>query len=167
MSEREQGNAAAVELSCPVLCDPAGKDPIRAELYGTDSLESHARQLAAHSAAAVIRPGWPLLGQFLENSRALVRAHQRIKEAYGRGETMASDAEWLLDNFYIIADVLAEVHVDLPRGYYKLLPKLTTGPLADLPRVYALALEFVAHCDSSLDETHLTGFVVRMARPDR
>src|SRR5439155_5640797 len=70
-----------------------------------------------------------------------------------------ADAEWLLDNFHIVADALREVHTDLPRGYYKLLPKLVNGPLAGFPRVYALALELIAHCDSCLDETNITRFV--------
>ena len=48
---------------------------------------------------------------------------------------------------------------DLPRGYYKKLPKLANGPLAGYPRVFALALEIIAHTDSSLDEAHITRFV--------
>src|SRR5262249_5298546 len=69
------------------------------------------------------------------------------------------DAEWLLDNFHIIEETLREVRQDLPRGYYRKLPKLADGPLAGLPRVYALSAELIAHTDSALDETNITRFV--------
>src|SRR5207302_5556044 len=85
--------------------------------------------------------------------------HRFISEAYRRGDSFGADAEWLLDNFHIIADALAEIRTDMPSGYYKRLPKLTSGLLAGFPRVYALALELIAHCDSCLDETIITHFV--------
>jgi cyclic beta-1,2-glucan synthetase len=142
-----------------LLPEPHGPEPLRAELFGLEHLEAHARFLAAHARAARVTPGEPLIQRFFVNSRALVRAHRAIAEAYKCQETFGSDAEWLLDNFHIVADALAEVRTDLPGGYYKLLPKLIAGPLTGFPRVYALTLELVAHCDSCLDETHLTRFV--------
>ena len=63
------------------------------------------------------------------------------------------DAEWLVDNFYIIEDSLREVRRDLRPGYDEQLPKLAALPLGGYPRVYALALALVAHTDSELDET--------------
>jgi cyclic beta-1,2-glucan synthetase len=108
---------------------------------------------------APVVKGRPLLGRFAENRQALIRAHRQIAEAYQRKEISGSDAEWLLDNFHIVADTLEEIQTDLPRGYYQLLPKLAEGPLAGLPRIYALALELISHCDSCLDETNITHFV--------
>src|SRR5262249_48907595 len=61
--------------------------------------------------------------------------------------------------FYIVEEVLREVRHDLPRGYYKKLPKLATSALAGYPRVYALALALIAHTDSNLDDAHITRFV--------
>jgi cyclic beta-1,2-glucan synthetase len=136
-----------------------GNEPIRAELFGCEHLETHARRLAEAATVARVTAGQPLLSRFRRNSRALVRAHRFIGEAYRRGERFGSDAEWLLDNFHIISDALAEIRTDLPHGYYKLLPKLASGPLAGFPRVYALAWELVAHCDSCLDEANITCFV--------
>ena len=136
-----------------------GDQPIRAELFGSERLERHARQLATLAQVARVTAGQPLLSRFRQNSRALFRAHRSISEAYRRGERFGSEAEWLLDNFHIISDVLAEIRTDLPRGYYKLLPKLASAPMAGFPRVYALALELVAHCDSCLDEANISRFV--------
>jgi cyclic beta-1,2-glucan synthetase len=137
----------------------AGGIPLRAELYGLDRLEAHARRLAGAAAATVV-PGRPLLRHVAASGRALVAAHRAIADAYRRGAKFGAEAEWLLDNFHVIADALREVQTDMPAGYYRLLPKLGGGPLAGLPRVHALALDLIAHTDSSLDEANVTRYVL-------
>jgi cyclic beta-1,2-glucan synthetase len=139
--------------------DVHGAEPVRAELFGLDRLEAHARQLAARTRVAPVTPGRPLLRRFLKNRRALLLAHHEISTAYRRGETFGADADWLLDNFHIVSEALHEIRIDLPGGYYRLLPKVNGGPLDGLPRVYAVGLELVAHCDSCLDEGQITRFV--------
>ena len=98
----------------------------------------------------------PLLAQFVENADILNQVHDRLTS---HGDQHGIDAEWLIDNFHIIEDSLREVRRDLPPGYDALLPKLVVAPLVGYPRVYALALELVAHTDSELDETRITRFV--------
>ncbi|HLJ92161.1 MAG TPA: glucoamylase family protein [Gemmataceae bacterium] len=157
-----QPSVAEVPTPAPVAAlfpHPHGNEPIRAELFGAEHLDTHARQLASCAAVAPVVAGQALLARFRRNSRALRAAHRFISEAYRRGESFGSDAEWLLDNFHIVSDALNEVRTDLPRGYYRLLPKLASGPLTGFPRVYALALELIAHCDSCLDEANITRFV--------
>src|SRR5262245_4960389 len=112
-------------------------EPIRADLYGLDHLQTRARDLAQASAVTVgPTAGHPLLRRFVENGRHLVAAHEWITELTRRKESITPDAEWLLDNFHIVEDTLREIRVDLPRGYYRKLPKLSDGPLAGYPRVY-------------------------------
>ena len=161
MSSSEPGTAAAVSAAAPThfFNDPHGHEPVRAELFGLDRLEAHARQLAAQTREAPVVPGRPLLRRFMVNRRCLVAAHREITAGYRRQEAFGPDAEWLLDNFHIVSEALFEIRTDLPRGYYQLLPKIAGGPLDGLPRVYAVALELVAHCDSCLDEGHITRFV--------
>ena len=152
--------ASSATSSVRLFADLARREPIRGELFGQERLEAHARELA--QAARVTRreaPGDPLLRRFLDNGAELTRAYQRIVEATRRRESITSDAEWLLDNFHIIEDTLREVRHDLPRGYYRQLPKLADGPFRGLPRVYALSVQLLAHTDSSLDEAILLHFV--------
>ena len=134
-----------------LFLDPRGDEPIRAELFGLERLEAQARQLAIYCQDAQVVPGHPLLWSFRHNRKALIEAHRLISEAYRRKEAFGADAEWLLDNFYIVSDALNEIGTDLPSGYNNLLPKITHGPLAGYPRVYALALDLIAHSDSCLD----------------
>ena len=140
--------------------DISGNDPIRAELYGLEHLQTHARQLAQSSEIIPkTTAGHPLLRRFVQNGRRLVAAHAWISALTRRQESITPDAEWLLDNFHIVEDTLREIRVDLPHGYYRKLPKLAHGLFVGYPRVYTLALELIAHTDSSLDETNITRFV--------
>ncbi|MBV9126260.1 MAG: glycosyl transferase family 36, partial [Planctomycetes bacterium] len=99
------------------------------------------------------------LPRFEENSRFLTAAYQAIGQVVRQGRTITPDAEWLIDNFYVVQEQLREIRQDLPRRYFLELPKLATGPLAGNPRVYALALELIAHTDSALDQEALLRFV--------
>jgi cyclic beta-1,2-glucan synthetase len=158
---------AAVELTTPTRESPGyplfddldGDKPIRAELFGLDRLGAHAQALGDSMKSVTVERGRPLLARFLHNARSLRLAHQTISLAYREREPLGHDADWLLDNYHIISDALAEVHTDLPQGYYRWLPKLSAGHWAGLPRVYILAMELLAHSDSSLDETHLSKFI--------
>jgi ATP-binding protein involved in chromosome partitioning len=85
-----------------------------------------------------------------EDDRLLRSAHALIRIASHSQETLTTDAEWLLDNFFVVEDVLREVKRDLPAGYYNKLPRLTVGPLAGFPRILALAAGLIAHTDASL-----------------
>jgi len=138
---------------------PSNDEPIRGELLGPGLLETRARQIAADSAVVDQGTGPGLLERFERNSHDLFATHRRITECYARRESLTGEAEWLFDNFHIVRDALREIRTDLPHGYYHNLPKLAGGPLRGWPRVYRLALELVAHTDSTLDEHNLTLFV--------
>src|SRR5437868_1950505 len=135
-----------------LFVEPEGEIPIRAELYGLEHLETLARELAAAFPVSRKRGSPILLRRFEQNSRFLKHAFHRIAVTGIPKEVISSDAEWILDNYYVIDEVLREVRHDLPRGFYKELPKLEAGPFAGYPRIYALALTLIAHTDSNLDE---------------
>ena len=64
-----------------------------------------------------------------------------------------------MDSFHIVDEQIREIKDDLPPGYYRLLPKLTDGPLQGYPRVSGIAWALVAHTDSAFDIQKLTRFV--------
>jgi cyclic beta-1,2-glucan synthetase len=136
-----------------------GREPIRAELFGPESMEAFIRELAA--CAVTSRSGSipPLPTRFADNGRVLGDAVRRFQERTKRPPPLTAEAEWLLDNWYVLQEVLRDVRRDLPQGYYRQLPRVAEGPLAGYPRVYALALTLVAHTDSALDEEHLSRIV--------
>ena len=115
--------AAAPEVAephpIPVL-DWKGDAPIRVELCSPTQFRQP-RPSSGHSDAAVgrraPRPALAARGCTANNGRVLrARLPRRVAVAAARQEPLTPDAEWLLDNFHIIEDVLREVRTDLPRG---------------------------------------------------
>ena len=140
------------------LRDP--EEPIRSELFSVERLEQHAESLAAAQRIAK-RPtlGTPLATRLRDNGRVLLAAYRTIGAAIREERAITPAAEWLVDNFHIAEEQIREIRDDLPRGFYRQLPKLAEGPLAGYPRVFGLAWAYVAHTDSRFDPETLSRFV--------
>ena len=89
----------------------------------------------------------------------LLGAYRAIAAAIREDRAITPAAEWLVDNFHVVEDQIREIRDDLPRGFYRQLPKLSEGPLEGYPRVLGLAWAFVAHTDSRFDPQTLCRFV--------
>src|SRR6266550_5726375 len=137
-----------------------GDLPIRDELYSIERLEQFAVTLAAeHKIAEKPRRVNLLLPRLEENSRALVAAYGALAESIRREHVISPAAEWLVDNFHIVEDQVREIREDLPKSYYRELPKLADGPFRNYPRIYAFAVALIAHTDSHLDTETLRRFI--------
>ena len=133
--------------------------PIRGELLGAEQLSERIAALArgqrltsTHHRRAL------LLARLTETGRILEVAHARLA-AIAREDADGTDVgpagDWLLDNFHVIREHILEVHESLPRGYYRELPELESGPLAGYPRVYELAITLVSHTEARVDEENI------------
>ena len=142
-------------------------EPIRAELFSPDRLESHAETLAAAQAVADER--WPaadLPGRSRDNGEKLVGCYHLIAEAARQDRAITPAGEWLLDNFHVVEEQGRELDRGLTPRYCAALPRLAGGPLAGFPRAYGLAWAFVAHTDSRFDAGLLRRFVKAYQRVD-
>ncbi|NJO81724.1 MAG: hypothetical protein HC828_02435 [Blastochloris sp.] len=127
--------------------------PLRSDLLSATQLDAHARTLAAEhrDAAPRLGIGDPLRAALGRDQRRLTAVYQILGEDIRQRIPLSPAAEWLLDNFHVVSDQIRAIKHDLPRGYYRQLPKLRRGSLAGLPRVYAIALELIAHSDGRVD----------------
>ncbi len=144
--------------------------PIRGELLGADRLGEHARALARRQ--RVRPPGKgrrkvPLLERLEETYDILLEARETLGQAADDGIDVSPAGEWLLDNFYTVEEHIREIRATLPRGYYRELPELATGPLARFPRVYEIAIELIAHTEGHLDLGNTELFVREYQRVTR
>ena len=135
--------------------------PLRDELLSIERLEERAKSLAARftvdpSPRRLSRSVFP---RFRDNARVLNRAYRTLAQDVHRGEFVTPAGEWLLDNFHLVASELLDVRRNLPRGYYRQLPKLALRELAGNARVYALAVELIRHSDSRLERHQLVRFL--------
>jgi cyclic beta-1,2-glucan synthetase len=135
--------------------------PLRDELLNIERLEERAKALAARLTVdpAARRDARDPFPRFDDNARVLREAYLSMAEDVHRGEFVTPAAEWLLDNYHLVASEIRDVRQNLPRGYYRELPKLATRELAGHARVYALAVELIRHSDSRLDRQQLVRFL--------
>jgi cyclic beta-1,2-glucan synthetase len=134
-------------------------EPIRAELFSVERLEEFARAFAAEHRVVKKKGRAQLLGRLEDNGRTLVAAYRNLVDAVRQGDAISPAAEWLLDNFHIVEEQLREIREDLPKSYYRELPKLADRDLVGYPRIYAVALALIAHTDSRLDLATLVRFI--------
>ena len=135
-------------------------DPVREELFSVERLEEHARSLAAAQPVTWrAASGDPLGDRLTENGAVLLDAYRGLVAAINAGQAVTPAAEWLLDNYHLVEKQTREIRSDLPKGYYKQLPKLADGPFAGYPRVFGMAWAFVAHTDSRFDPKMLQRYV--------
>jgi cyclic beta-1,2-glucan glucanotransferase len=142
----------------PPWSDPS---PVRAELLSAERLEQHAIALAAAQGITSKPLRVPPLRRRLdENAKALLAAYRAGAREIAEGREEVPAAEWLLDNYHLIEAQIREIRTDLPDGYYRLLPKLESGPFTGYPRVFGIAWAFIAHTDSHFDPEILCRFLV-------
>ncbi len=124
------------------------------------SWEVEARTLAG-SQPAVERPElWT--APFFSPSRlaaALEQARERLASVTQDDTALEKPAEWFLDNYYLVRRVARQVAQELPRGFVRHLPRLSSGPGKGLPRVYWLSTELVARTGLAFDKALLGRFV--------
>jgi cyclic beta-1,2-glucan synthetase len=133
---------------------------LRAELFSIERLEQHAGSLAAAQPITQRRGARHSLSVRLgQNEAVLLASYRTIAAAASEGRPITPAAEWLLDNYHVIEEQIREIREDLPPKFYRLLPKLASGPFAGYPRVFGIAWAFIAHTDSHFDPDSLRRFV--------
>ena len=134
--------------------------PIRAELFGLERLEQHARSLARAQTPGRAGRSTPRLPRRLKDNYTVLCANfLLLAEAAKTSKVITSAGEWFLDNFHIVEEQTRQAQRDLPPGFYRELPPLADGPLAGAPRVYGIAWALLAHTDSVLDRDKLLRFL--------
>ena len=82
----------------------------------------------------------------------MLRAAYRTLADDVRPDSSSSPAaDWLLDNFHLVAAEISDIRRNLPRTYSRTLPTLASREHAGHARVYAMAVELIRHSDSRLD----------------
>ena len=98
-----------------VRSKPTFDEPILAELFSVERLEQHARTLAAAQLVTGSSHGgrdlWPRIA---ENGRVLLASYRELARAIKDERAITPAAEWLVDNFHIVAEPLREIRDDLP-----------------------------------------------------
>jgi cyclic beta-1,2-glucan synthetase len=143
------------------------EEPIRAELFSAERMETHAQSLAAAQRVKALTGGSAeLCARSRDNARTLRDCYAATAETAREKRTITPAAEWLLDNFHIVEEQLRQLDRELTSRYCHSLPPLADGPLSGLPRAYGVAWAIVAHTDSRFDAQILRRFLIAYQRAD-
>jgi len=123
-------------------------------------IEASASQLAGrHAVSKYPQEGIPLLDRLGDVELVLRQAYEYFLWVSETQGAPSYAAEWLLDNFHVVQQAVRQIREDMPAGYYRRLPKLTSANLRDFPRIYALACALIRYDDGRLDLDHVIRFV--------
>jgi cyclic beta-1,2-glucan synthetase len=86
-------------------------------------------------------------------------AYRTLADDVRTGQFVVPAADWLLDNFHLIAAEISGIRRNLPRTYSRTLPALASREHAGQARIYAIAVELIRHSDSRLDRQQLVQFL--------
>jgi cellobiose phosphorylase len=132
---------------------------LRAELFCAEQMADHGIQLAQQHRLSAETASDALLDRLAENAGLLASGCQVMTAAALSNQRATPAAEWLLDNFYLVEEQIRTAKKHLPKGYCRELPGLANGPSRNLPRIYDIALETIAHGDARVDSDSLGRFV--------
>lgn len=128
-------------------------------LNGEDLL-SHAEEIARSNASqGTSQPKRSLLPRVKQNMKFLEQAYHEIADYSSRTQDSVPATEWLLDNYYSLKDLRAEIQNSLPEKFERQLPRMSSGDFAGYPRIYGLLIELIEHTDSQLQSDTLRAFV--------
>ena len=130
---------------------PGGK-----EYFSLDQLRECGRLLAECETGKPLAQRHTLLHQRLENNRATIGDVYRSSLAASEsGDLTPPAAEWLLDNYLLIAESAAQVRRDLPPRFYGQLPVVQAQGGA-VPRVMQVTLHCAQHSHFEVTQARLT-----------
>ena len=138
---------------------------IRREVFSPEHLEQFAEKLAIeHITSPALANNRLLRKRLDDNEQQLRLAYLAISKAIGDGFEMPPAADWVVDNYFIAEEQIRAISNNLPHTYYRELPKLGRGPLRGFPRVYGIALAYIAHTDSYFNPQMIERFILAYQR---
>src|SRR5665648_846122 len=133
---------------------------IREASLTVEELEKHARNIALEHSVSSKKNilHWPLTR--MNDSYSFIRqVYEELNTDIMNKRALPATAEWILDNYYVIEEQVKGLRRDLSKKSYYDLPVLKKGPYKGFTRIFAIAMEFVAHTDGQIEETTLLKYI--------
>jgi cyclic beta-1,2-glucan synthetase len=112
-----------------------------------------------HNWLGLKKKGKSLLTTIKKQSTYIRESYPKINEYYYKTEDHIPAAEWYLDNYYLIKELIDELTTDLSKQFESKLRYLGSGDLAGLPRVYLLVSEYLKGREQEINFAELKEYV--------
>jgi len=128
--------------------------------YQQKNILDNAAELAQfHNWLGLRKKGKSLLPNISRQSAYIKQAYSKINEYYYRTEDSIPSAEWYLDNYYLINELIKELMKDLSKQFESKLLYVAAGDLAGYPRIYLIISEYIKSKDNELNFEQLKQFI--------
>ena len=97
--------------------------------------------------------------QLLENYNIIKIVYNLLNEHIKLGITINPAGEWILDNFYIIEEVIQQIEKELTMKKYVNFVGIQNGQYAGFARIHVLASEIVAYTDNIIRSESLEKYL--------
>jgi cyclic beta-1,2-glucan synthetase len=108
--------------------------------------------LAAPSPVSGRPSAFPIPAILDEKESQLRAAYDHFRAATRSPLSFSYAAEWVLDNYYVVQQAIRQIREDMPKAFYRQLPKRDDHQ----PRILSLAREIVKRTDCLLDLDQIT-----------
>jgi len=112
-----------------------------------------------HNWLGLKNKGKSLLPSIREQITVIKNSYTRINEYYYKTEDRIPSAEWYLDNYYLINELVNELLKDLSKEFESKLLYVAGGDLAGYPRIWLVISDYLKSRDDELDFQHLRQFI--------
>jgi len=125
-----------------------------------EELEEHARNLSLEHGVTSknYQLNWPV-PRMNDNANYIRQVYKDLNEDLKEKRALPPASDWLLDNYYVIEEQVNILRKDLSIKSYFNLPVLKKGPDQGITRIFALALEMVAHTHGQIEEEPLLKYL--------
>ncbi len=97
--------------------------------------------------------------QMLDNYKIIKEVYNLLNEHLKIGINIHPAGEWLLDNFYIIEEIVKQIQKDLPLKKYTNFVGIANGEYKGFARIYVLASEIIAYSDNKIEREILEDYL--------
>lgn len=157
----ESGHPLSFLLRSDLTEHDDGDSELPKEPLTREQLRKQAMELASTLGPIITtgNVGQPLLKKLKNSEKILHDIRYDIAAAEDIEQTVTISGEWFLDNMYVIQGSIEEIQRNLPRKFYRELPKIKSGPFARFPRIYVIAMEMITATAGKLSRESIIEFI--------
>lgn len=129
-------------------------------LIDSYQLENHLQKIASnHNLTRKSQKDTYPVPQMIENFKVIQKVYDLLNEHLKLGISVHPAGEWLLDNLYIIEQIVKQIEKELTLEKYMNFVGITNGNYKGFARVYVLSSEIVAYTDNKIERKELERYL--------
>ena len=133
---------------------------INGTLLDKNQLERHLEKVAAnHNIVAKSKKETYPVPQLLQSFEFIKETYNLLNEHVKLGITIHPAGEWLLDNFYIIEEIVKQIQKELTVKKYTNFLGIANGQDEGFARIYVLASEIVSYTEGKIEREDLENYI--------